>query len=546
MTWQASNSKPSIMDEINGNITEWYEAVDNVLKKSEVIPGNYEYSVNTSYTSDGSFQEGGQTHVDILADRFKIISLDDSYITIEQEIPIKIPDQSNLTATTYYIGYKSALDAIDQFRIYSNSDLIQTQNHNHYESFVQYVAISDEAKRNSELYATYEKVQAMQSDVPGAYVDLSSIVDGNQTITIPIKVRIPVSQFLLLGNLKWFPGFWGKMTLEIYPSYKNIVICPIIANQSMTELLTATSAEVENHGSNIMGFNQINVPTYTALTWVAAVEATQTVEGVDAHYTIAAQTFTCDSSTTTNCHIRLAQYMVKMDVYNDLQANYIQVPMLFPIQQVVHKDFSGKIKSGANESFTCTHTAAINHCNSMFIVFPSSVHSKTVYENPEITYQVNIDGKYFPRESYKTCDDVRNMNLFLDATNFNTGSLFSIPDDVYHSVQPYYKLQTANAAGVLTENRVYNPSIDRSNFSIAIPFTNDDTFQGGIHTGGTVQVELSGSRQGDGNQVSTLTTISPAAIYIEDCICKFHAVKPSSEPQISITRATVEQLFAGR
>ncbi len=534
MTWQASNSTPDIMDSINGNITEWYEAVDNVLKKSEIIPGNYEYTINTSYTSDGRFDEGGMTHVDIQADRFKIISLDNSYITVEQEFTIGIPDQVNLTSTEYYIGYKSALDAIDQFRIYSNSDLIQTQNHNHYESFVQYSAISDEAKRNSELYATFEKVQAKQSDVPGVYVKLASVVTAGKTMKVPLTVRIPVSQFLLLGNLKWFPGFWGKMTLELYPSYKNLVVCPILPTDHPTELTTAVSNLVTANGSNIMGFTQINNPTYS-IKWVSGNTA----------YTLAPQTFTCSASQTIKCHIRLAQYMAQMAVYNDLAMNYMNVPMLFPIQQVVHKDFSGKLSSTASATYTCTHTAAINHCNSMFIVFPSSSNSRTVYENPEITYRVNIDGKFYPREDYATHNDVRNMNLFLDATNFNTGSLFSIPDDVYHSIQPYYTLQTASSSGVLTASRVYDPTIDRSNFSIAVPFTNDDTFQGGLHTGGTVQVEIQGNRQAR-NQVATYATLSPAAIYIEDCICKFRAVKPANEPQINITKATVEQIFQGR
>ena len=92
-----------------------------------------------------------------------------------------------------------------------------------------------------------------------------------------------------------------------------------------------------------------------------------------------------------------------------------------------------------------------------------------------------------------------------------------------------------------TPTRVYHPK-DRSNFAIGVPFCEDDTFQAGIHSGGTVQVELVGSRTAivPTQYADTL----PTGLYVEDCILKLRAVKPSGEPQISFTHATPEQLLA--
>ncbi len=540
MTWNPENTPDTILDTISGNVTDWYNAVDDVLRKSEIIPGNYEYSINTSYSSDGTFQEGGQTNVDIVCDRFKIISVENSYIHITQTFSITPPVQNggNINTRYYYIGFKSAFDIIDQFRIYSNSDLIQTQNYNNIESFVQYMSISDEAKKNSELYATFEKVQNKQTDVPGVYIAIPSIA-ANQTINVPITLRIPLSSFLLLANIKWFPGFFGKLRIEIYPSYKNLVVCPIYEcaeDVSVTGLDTkVANLATTINGPNICGFHQIN-EVCAKSTGTSAASAACSALTID-------QTFTCSTSECSKCHIRLAQYMVKMDVYQELQSKYLQVPMLFPTQQIISMDFSGKIATGSGSTFTCAQTSSLNHCNSMFIVFPKTQHSRTVFENPEISYQINIDGKFFPRESYNTHNDKRNVNLFLDATNFNGDSLFSIPDDVYHSIEPYHNLYTYAGAGDGVSSRYYKALVDRSNFAIAIPFTNDDTFQGGINTSGSVQVELSGSRSS--TQHANLGSFVPRAIYVEDVIVKYYALKPSSEPQISISRASVEQLFSG-
>ena len=36
------NQQPNVIDALSGSMEEWYEAVDDAVKKSDVIPGNYE------------------------------------------------------------------------------------------------------------------------------------------------------------------------------------------------------------------------------------------------------------------------------------------------------------------------------------------------------------------------------------------------------------------------------------------------------------------------------------------------------------------------
>ena len=299
MTWNEQNHANSIMDVLEGTVEEWYDQVDGLLKASDFIPGNYEYSINVAYSNAGEFDEGGQTHLDIGCDRFKIISLDNSYISLKMTIPITVPALAQAANTTttrfkkFYIGFKSAFDAIDQYRIYSNTDLIQTQNHANYESFLQYMALSDVAKENSELYATWNKIQNFNEDVPGVYVDISAIgATASQEISVPLELRIPLNQFLMFANLKWFPGFFGRLVLEIYPSFKNLVVCPIIGSDQIESDETAAAqvpaAKVQMKqiqgfvgadlaastvGSNLCGFRQINTPVFAGFNDVSATHA---------------------------------------------------------------------------------------------------------------------------------------------------------------------------------------------------------------------------------------------------------------------------------
>ena len=115
------NQQPNVIDSMSGSMEEWYNAIDEAVKKSEVIPGNYEYTVATSYGNVGPIPEGSSTYFDVSCDRFKVVSLDNSFITIEQDVEVEIPkhkETTNIAITTYYIGYKYAGDVIDQYRIY--------------------------------------------------------------------------------------------------------------------------------------------------------------------------------------------------------------------------------------------------------------------------------------------------------------------------------------------------------------------------------------------------------------------------------------------
>ena len=293
MTWNEQNKSSTIMDVLEGTVEEWYDQVDGLLKASDFIPGNYEYSINIAYANSGEFDEGGQTHVDISCDRFKLISIDNSYISLEMTVPITVPKLKDASSgntmfrfNKVYVGFKSAFDAIDQYRIYSNSDLIQTQNHANYEGYLQYMALSDVAKENSELYATWDKIQALNEDVPGVYIDVSELATTSEyNITVPLHLRIPLNHFLMLANIKWFPSFFGKLTLEIYPSAKNLVICPIISEHIISEHTRNTSltgrvlklsnliAQVDNtKGSNLYGFRQINTEVLAGFELVTEVK----------------------------------------------------------------------------------------------------------------------------------------------------------------------------------------------------------------------------------------------------------------------------------
>lgn len=526
------NQTPTVIDSMQGSQTDWYNSVDDAIRVSEIIPGQYEYTTATSYGQVDNIHEGDSTYFDIKCDRFKIISLENSFITLSQEITTTIPAQTGNIIKEYYGGYKMSIEAFDQYRINSNTDLLYTSNNSRYEYFLMYNSICDEPKYNSDCFATIKKIREKNPLVPGKYYDFSAITASQECKVILEELRIPLSYFLLLMNMKWHPSWAGVITIEVLPSYKNFVWAPVI-NESVLHtdanwiaFLNANDHKVDL-GFNNMNSNMLNLVKQDATS--KALSATN-------------QKFTATTSITSKCKIRLAQYMLKMDVFNGLSAKYIQVPLLFPIQIIEPKNFTEAIKADTQPR-TAT-TVALKHCDSMFCVFPRDKNDRTCFKNPGIKYNFNIDGKFYPREPYQTLDDHKNINMLFDALNINNNMLHSIPDDLRTSLQPYYQKTTFDAKGTATDSIAFNGG-DESNFMIGIPFADSDDFMGGISTENTVQIELVGERIGKSTAMKAVSFDAPVGIYVQDAYLKIRSMKPQGRSQIEITTATIEQIYAG-
>ena len=301
------NQQPDIIDAWSGTLQDWYESIDNALSVSEIVPGHYEYSTATSYGNVGDINEGDSTFIDVSCGLTKIISLDNSFITLDQEVTLKVPAQTNTVFKEYYIGYKCSADIIDHYRIFTNTEKLQDVNNARYEWFMLYNSLSDEAKNGSDCFATIDKIRNHNPLVPGVYIDLSNIT-ADKEITVKIPLRIPISFFLMLFNLRFFPNWAGKLSIEILPTYRNLVIAPVVDHETFVKHKTL----IENDYDYDLGFRNIGETVYNNIT------ATTTTSGNTPTTTYApkSQQFIGVNQVTKNVKIKLAEYQLRIHTHS--------------------------------------------------------------------------------------------------------------------------------------------------------------------------------------------------------------------------------------
>ena len=545
------NQQFTVLDSIESTQSAWYDEIDSAIRRSDIIPGDYEYTSATSYGNTGDIEEGASTYVDLAPPRFKIISLDNSYITMTLQVPISFNAvMSNHTVSKiWYVGFKYAPEAIGAYRIHTNTDLLQTVNHANYEWFMIQNSVSDDVKEKDECYATLDKIRRMDPNVPGVYVDLTSYGAADAEFNVNIDLKIPISSFLIFYNLKYFAEWMGKVCIEIYPSFRNLVVAPVInpdAGVNSTVPYTKTGGNLKNIPiSEIagilptlnLGFYNVNQDMYNNLD----------LTGSNSEYPVVGNPIKCVARTCVakSVQIRTAQYMLQADVYDAIAQRYMTRPLVFPIQEIESKDFTQNLRaanaaaSDVNEAMT----VALKHCDAAFTVFKRDINSTTCFENPDLeNVTFNINGKYYPREHVDTLDDVKSRNLTLDALNTNRSLITQIPKDLHTSIQPYTKYGKVASSGSITNGTRYTDG-DRSNYMLGLPFADSDDFMGGVSTANaTVQIQMTGKTKGATGYNNHLAFGQPTMILTQDCLLKIWSFKSATRKQIEITHETIEQI----
>ena len=195
----------------DGAITEFYNLMEEAMKVSEVMPGRY--NIITSYANPCPVQESSFTTIDISTGQPNVVSLDNSYITAKMKVRAKInvaqSEQAGANPQTYFLGFKSSLDAVAKYQIFHNGKLFYDQHYCSEESYILQTVIPDHVKyTRPQQYTSHEAAWNHDSNVCGAYVTFSNTA-ANAIFDVVIPLKIDITQFLTFNEFRYLPGFFG-------------------------------------------------------------------------------------------------------------------------------------------------------------------------------------------------------------------------------------------------------------------------------------------------------------------------------------------------
>ena len=521
---------------IDGSISEYYEMVDSALRPSEVCPAKYNTTTSPSYQNQCPCVQGSFTTVDIGCADPNVVLMEKSFIapTVSFDITSSVDITTASTVYTtnpsvFFVGWKRSMDVFYKYSILYNGSEVFDQTYNGEESFVIQTIMKDDVreKRPNQL-TSYRNASSLNRDVCGTYVLFSK---NNQKAHVTIPVKITLADFPFFTQFNYLMGWMGNWSIRMYPDSRNIVTCQVHPEFTVGKL-NAIYCEVEyEHGFVQIGdiFNGITnyvAPTTSGTvskgTWVAS-----------------PMRFTVSNYQFDACDINLTQQVMWRPYYEQIMAKYMQKPLMIPFLSFIFGRFSQQMTktNGMHSVFS----GVIKCCEAMFVIPFIDDNHHTVCKNPkfgDLYANVGAYGNYpqNPIDTYCNGNNERSFLRFINMTNDALGleysPLISMNEDLSNSL--HAAIHKLFIAGVNETGEIkYNKS-DATNFLIGFPFADEADFQGGLTTGGNINIQIhAGTSKFDTVLPSGFGEISigPTAIFMCDHVVMIQPA-PSGLPAL--------------
>ena len=498
MTINPSTIGHDSYDLLDGSLSSFYQDVDEAIVASEVVKGQYRLTVSPAYNSPNPVSINNFTTLALTQSGPMVVDLENSYITATAKMKFRFnagaeASTDSKSKAAFFLGWKSSIEAIERYDILVNSTPIYNQSFCGEESFLQYQTLNENVKHTSPyIYSSYEDVVKMSPNVCGTYVvmDFTTKMEPGTVVEAQIPIKIPITNIMILKNLKYLLSWMGKWELRVYFNYSNMVILPITSEVLGASLLGSDvySGMLYKHMGDYQQFTQIGQTFFFP-------------NGDEKDKATKNQTISVVEMAFNDVEMVSAQFQLRMDICEMLKQKYLGgKPLTFPVSTFQIARFTAPVGAGStidpNEegSLNCVLCQAINNCDTLFILPFTTPYEKTICYNPHVrNFQLHA-GEYgtYPTQPFDTWQagtkqetrHIRYLNLIADSLNVNSSNLTSFNNSVLGA--HYYQLPVSGNS--FNEQKDVDISykgpngenFDKSNFFFAIPFSTDDDFQGGL------------------------------------------------------------------
>jgi hypothetical protein len=546
MSLNPSTQGNSAIDVIDGTVSEFYNLMDQCIRRSEVMPGQYKSITSPSYSNNCPITESSFTTIDIGCPSPQVVDINNSFITANVEVPITFNSAfTNLTnSSTFFVGWRSSLDFLQRYIIYCNHKVVYDQVYVGEESFILQSLIPEHVRcRRPNQYTTYDNASNFSPDVCGTYITIQSQSEaastgGSFTVNVKIPIKLDINQFLLFQNFKYLPGFCGTWSIKLYPAVQNMIVCPVNPRARLT---AAEALALDNKKKPLDDYTHHFVQIGDKVKALTTCKITSDSETA----TFTEFTITAGKLTVENVLYHQTQFELMYDVYDALKARYMARPLTIPVNKLDYGRFAGIMK---NDTTSSTYTAAVSNVESIFILPFHDDNHHTICQNPEFqNFYLSISGfGNFPQQPFNTFgnDDnhIRFLNMTLDALNINNSPIAAPNKDLLNSLEKkkteFYKYYYSGSSYKQEKGDPITQKLDESNFLIGIPFSNDIDFQGGLTSNGNINIKLSATNSIintigqalNGNDCSIGATV----LFCCDCALMIKVIPYADQPEVRL------------
>lgn len=508
-------------------VASYFDIIDTAVKTGDTNK-RYTISTNACNAPSAPIKNGGWTSLVISPVGDNMCDLYNSYITgqinfkLSQLLtPVDHSSSGDLTGTDpalYWVGFKDAMDIVEQYQLVANGQAFYTQSNAIEESYVTGLG-STEAVKSVDCWSKTRHKDVWKgkgTTCLGKYVK-ESMIKNKETISFNFKIDL--RRFLPLASIKMIPAFVGNLEIRIKFGASGMVCTPLplenIVDFDISKIASYSSADITNHFVPILeNFKQI-----TKITTAGASTDWNRLE--------------CTNVDFTNIYSHLHCFGLDDNLYNQLVQRYQNEALSFPVQTLVFQCMNGQ-PSGKKLDLVLTSTPRF--VDSIFILIQKNQDHRTCYINPlfeSFTFKMggygtipDVQYNTYSPAFYEMCSNAYNTNN--DMTGFNKDVMTSIVNPLNTDVD------YINDKGESKENSngLGHRSKDTSNFIIAFPTSTDFTYQQGQTSNTPITYQLKCTLEEESPLINRTGTI-PMIGFLTDSVLAIQ-LRPVGPPIVSL------------
>ena len=543
-------------------VASYFAIVDNAIKASDTNK-KYKISTNNCEAAPTPFKLGSWCSIPISPQGQNMVDLYNSFITVTLDLGEFIDTSAvkalfpalptyTISGTTHnigekgfkepgvWIGFKDAMDIVDQYQLVANGQAFYSQSFAIEESYITGLATTEQVKavdpyskiRHEDVWNGDEKCGT------GTMMTHSTLEQNTNNI---ITLKIDLRRFLPLATIKYLPEFVGNLELRLHFSINALVCAPTgfdgVAGcpANVGKLSIGNASGYTGHGitNKFVPYEELkagHVIGITAMDYTPKAEVS--ASGSSSIYVPSQVGIVCgpitgaglkDTPRITECKSHLACFGLDINIYNQLAARYEQTALSFPIQTLTFHQMNGRIDhskwtSGGGQA-SVSATAVPRFVDSIFFLFPLDANHRTCYDNILSTdYQLKMGGYgTFPEVTYSSWSpeflevSANVFNVNNDLTGFNKDVVRSLIQNGY--------------------NQTGFTSFDTSNFVLSVPTSTDNTFQQGQTSNTTINYQLQLKLAPESPILSSASSCVPMIGFLKDSVLAIQR-RPGGAPPI--------------
>ncbi|MDR2967347.1 MAG: hypothetical protein LBU74_05315 [Methanobacteriaceae archaeon] len=491
----------------HGDLVEWYRRKIGILHKNSGT-NSVRFLINEAMEPPCPVALNTTTKVKMTDAAIHVAQIHQSFVTgvMEYQIRLHMPQRYHSIVSQYannyfkiFIGFKSAIDLMDQYRVFSkgNESGITCQRAIHQHAIQRMIKPRDELMARPNMYTNWEDAHNYEiGKVCGTFITIEEAVRGT-TIEIPFCFQFDdIPEF---ESIDYFcNAISGDLMLEFQANrFGNIVWCMVdphevvkmefngFQHEGGNEVLSKLNnfygcydREFGNAGDSLLlafPYTTVNDPSEYKFGYTQEYGRLEVLDG---------RIFSAKS--------HIYGFRIKDQDMQEIRNMMTNNPIYFPATTTQFHQLSQPPSSAGIAGST---SLPLRNCYNICVLFPRTGNQVTCCKNPGLKgLQISIDGTSTPDKPISTLDPAH-VELML--TNAYVADLFAANKEMIESLTTHelkYKYQYGSSSSIMDLKRVPNKSDNTAYcFNIALARLCPGVYTDGYYSSGNAGISLNGN-----------------------------------------------------